>query len=106
MMVVTHDVARDAMTAAFGFVGRLYDELDRYIRHGRFVYNVVLHKLGFRGFVDELRRTASGGVPIRMDGDAPIVAYEAPRPIARQSLLAEQDETDRAIAVLARNASS
>lgn len=89
MIVVTHGAARDALAAGFGFVARFSDEIDTYIPTGRIVYNVMHHKLGFRSFVDRRSRTPPWGTPKRLGGDMPIIAYDPPRPIARQALLAE-----------------
>ena len=88
------------MHTCFRFVKALYDELDPYMRHERFHYNVALYGLGYRTL--ERNPKAQSSHTMSMRGSEPIAAYERSRSVGRATLAEPDKEIERVVALLER----
>lgn len=88
-----------ALTAMFAFVGQLYNAIDRFQRHQRFLYGVSFAGIGFRSLADRIEKRSSYSMASNLDGP---VVIEQPRVITRSVLTRPADEVARTITLLER----
>jgi len=88
-----------ALSAAFGFAAELFDKIDPYKRHQRFLYAAVFTGIGFRSLVDRAERRSSYSMARNLE--APLVV-EAGRLIGRDALAQRSAETSRIVTLLER----
>jgi len=101
IMVVAHEDIEAVLNMSFQFVGALFNNIDRFKRHQRFFYNVVLSNLGNRELVKEPKEQSSyGGNSFR--DNKPIVVFNEPRLINRLDLYSPKDEISRVLVLLSR----
>jgi hypothetical protein len=98
--VVDEDVAGQ-VTSSLEFAARLYGHLDPYERYDRFYVNASLGGMGYRTFGPPLMNTSLG---IRMgEGSSePVVAFDTPRIISREELVAVTSTVEGLITMFAR----
>jgi hypothetical protein len=97
--LVRGDVAA-ALDAAFRSAGRLYAEIDAYLRHQRFHYAVAFCGIGFRSLADALPK-GSRGFSMARDIRRPLIV-EKSRLISRQVLEEPESEVARLVKLLGR----
>ena len=97
--LVRGDVAA-ALDAAFHSAGRLYAEIDAYLRHQRFNYAAAFCGIGFRSLADALPK-GSRGFSMARDIRRPLIV-EKSRLIGRQVLDAPESEVARLVKLLGR----
>jgi hypothetical protein len=102
MVVQTKDLIAAAQ-AVFQCANGLLGFVDQFLRHRQLEYNVAVNGLGYRYIVDAEPKTGSG-VPMRMTGDAPIVAFDKARAITRETLSQPASEIDRVVQMLRHRA--
>jgi len=96
--LVRGDVER-ALTAMFGFVGGIYDSVDRFQRHQRFICAVSFAGVGHRSLVDKLENRSSYSMASNIEGP---VVLEKPRVLARAAFSDSSAEVTRALTLLQR----
>jgi len=101
IMVVAHEDIEAVLNMSFQFVGALFNNIDRFKRHQRFFYNVVLANLGNRNLVKEPKEQSSYGINL-FSSDKPIVAFDEPRLISRTDLYSPKNEISRVLLFLSR----
>ncbi len=97
----------NALTTAFRFAGAVYDLVDPYRRHERFLVDVALD--GVRANVLERDPQPRGSYTIpfewglgRQDGETPLMLLDGPRTIGRDDLARPDAEVGRLMAYLQR----
>lgn len=100
-MVVMHEDIETVLDADFLFAAALFDEIDRFKRHQRFVYNVLLTGLGYRNLVEVLKEESSYSMNVFRD-DKPIVVFNEPRLVGRSDLQTPESEINRVLTLLSR----
>ena len=99
-VLVKEDI-ETVLNICFQFTSALFDHLDQFKRHQRFLYDASLVNLGTRMLVEEPKE--QGSYSLNMYGhDRPVVAFDKPRLIARTDIASPKSEIDRLIAVLSR----
>lgn len=93
----------DATESLFQFAASLYNHVDQYVAYRDFVYGVSLINLGTR-YIYDVIPDGNRGMPIRMSDNAPILAFDEPRPIVREALDQPSDEVKRVVALVRRKA--
>jgi hypothetical protein len=101
--VVPVEDIEDALRSAMSFYGELMAKLDPWQRQQQFFLNVALTDLGYKTLERNTKPRASYRMRVA-SSNAPLVAYAAPRRIARADLTDPADEVARATAVLVRKA--
>lgn len=105
LTTVAADDIEAVLQADFRFVAALYNDLDPYKRHQRFLWNASLNNLGYKS----VSRSPQGGRSgfLRMSGNQePLIAFPTPRIITRDELLSPSDEIARAVFSWERHASA
>jgi hypothetical protein len=97
-VLVRDDVARP-LTAAFRAVGRLYANIDSYLRHQRFYYAVAFCGVGHRDLADAIPQRSSFSMARDIQGP---LLIEKSRLINRQVLDAPENEVLRIVKLLGR----
>jgi hypothetical protein len=92
------DVER-ALTSSLTFVSHLFDAIDQFQRHQRFLYGVAFANIGMRSLVDRIQKRSSYSMASDLEG---VVKLEEPRILARSVLMAPAVEITRVIALLDR----
>ncbi len=103
MVVQTKDLIA-AGQAVFQCVNGVLRFVDEFLRHRQLEYNVAVNNLGYRYIVDTAPNIG-GGVPMRMAGDEPVLAFDNPRSITRETLSQPGSEIDRVVQMLRHRAS-
>lgn len=96
--LVRGDVER-SLTSMYAFVGRLFDFVDRFQRHQRFICGVSFAGVGHRSLVDKLEKRSSYSMASNVDGP---VVLEKPRVLARATFSDPSAEVTRALTLLQR----
>ena len=99
--VVYLDDVRDVLNSCLRFIGDLYDELDPFKRHQRFLFNVALINIGYRSLEEGDVKRSSYTVNIQSENQ-PIIAYSEPRVVNRLDLQQPEEENERVIAMFKR----
>lgn len=102
-MIVAIEDIESVLDVGFRFVTAFYDEVDRFKRHQRFLYNAGLSGLDHRALERNPQARSSYGMSMR-SRDTVILAFDAPRVIDRASLLQPSAEIDRVTVLLTRKA--
>ena len=95
MMIVRGDV-EDILRADFAFTNALYEKLDPYRRHERFLYGVAMTNLRHKEWVEELRPTSSMSLSMQELAD-PLVLLPEARVIGRDTLRHPEPEIERVV---------
>jgi hypothetical protein len=104
-MIVAIEDIESVLDAGFRFVTAFYEDVDRFKRHQRFLYNVGLSGLEHRTLERNPQSRTSYGMSMR-SRDSVILAFDTPRLIDRAALLQPRGEIDRVTVLLTRKASS
>ena len=99
MFFLVRDDVASPLNAAFRTAGRLYAEMDAYLRHQRFHYAVTFCGVGHRELADAIPQQSSYGMA--RDITRPLTV-EKSRLILRQVLEAPDDEVARIVKLLGR----
>ena len=102
MVVLTEDI-QEVCASVFGFAGRLFDVIDPYKRHQRFLYGVALHGLGFRQIARDVTPKSSYEMVISR-GNEPLIAFPGTRVLTRRDLSGPGEEIARTVTLLERAA--
>lgn len=102
-MIVAIEDIESVLDAGFRFVTAFYDEVDRFKRHQRFLYNAGLSGLEHRALERNPQPRSSYGMTMR-SRDTVILAFDTPRVIDRATLLQPSAEIDRVTVLLTRKA--
>lgn len=103
MFVIAEADLESVLSAEFRFCASLYQALDPYQRHERFLYDVALSGIGYRHLEKNPQPRSSYAMGMRTGDGSVLVAFETARLVDRSSLSNPADEVRRVIAVLARN---
>lgn len=95
MMIVRGDV-EDVLRADFAFTNALYEKLDPYRRHERFLYGVAMTNLRHKEWVEELRPTNSMSLSMQ-DLPDPLLLLPEVRVIGRDTLRTPGPEIERVV---------
>lgn len=100
--IINEDLVRSAISSAFKFSKAIYDLIDKYRRHERFKFDVVL--TGVDGSVLERapKPRTSYSIPFRQGHSGPVMPLESPRTVNRHDLEKPDDEVDRLVTYLRR----
>ena len=96
--LVRGDVERSLATM-FAFAGRIYDSVDRFQRHQRFICGVSFAGVGHRSLVDKLEKRSAYSMASNIEGP---VVLEKPRVLARATFADPAAEVTRALTLLQR----
>lgn len=96
--LVRSDIER-TLRAMFAFAGRLFDAIDPYQRHQRFVCGISFAGVGFRTLVDKLQKRESYSMASDVQG---ALILEKPRVLGRSVLADPSSEIARALTLLGR----
>lgn len=93
MVVAEEDIA-DVLEVAFHFAGALYDVVDKFKRHQRFLFNACVVGLDYRTI--EKAPKPKSAYPMRMNRDeGPVVAHPEFRLLGREELTGQSQEIVR-----------
>jgi hypothetical protein len=98
-VIVEADVI-ECLQSNFSFISALYDSLDSYKRHQRFYYNVGLGEISYRRLVTEFNEHDS--MTFANNESGVVVAFDAPRIIAREDLAHPETEVGAIMTMLRR----
>ncbi|MDD5738684.1 MAG: DUF4062 domain-containing protein [Candidatus Pacebacteria bacterium] len=99
--VVAEEDIRAVLNTCFQFTGALFDSIDQFKRHNRFMYNAALVNIGTRVLVKEPKEQNS--YSLNMPGhNQPIIAFDSPRLLIRSDLMLPKNEIERAIVIFSR----
>ncbi len=102
-MVVSLGDVEDVLATSFRFAAAFYDEIDRFKRHQRFLYNVGLSGLEYRALVRDPTPQPSYRMSMRNRGVV-LTAFDEGRLVDRGTLVKPGSEIDRIVALLVRKA--
>ena len=105
-MVIDASKIKNVARRAFAFAETFYDEIDQHGRYQQFLHNAVLANPGNRKIVDEVdpqQQTFSMSYGAQND---PIVAFDNPRRISRNTLREPTDEIERILTRIRRQRES
>lgn len=100
--VVALEDIEEVLAACFRFSTAWYGEIDPYLRHETFHYNVGLLGLGHRILERNPQPRSAGGISLR--GSGPVIAFPGSRALSRPALGQPDAEIKRAVLLLERNA--
>jgi hypothetical protein len=95
MMIVRGDV-EEILRADFAFTNALYEKLDPYRRHERFLYGVAMTNLRHKEWVEELRPTNSMSLSMQ-ELEEPLLLLPESRVIGRDTLRQPEQEIERVV---------
>jgi hypothetical protein len=96
MWVIAIEDLETALAADFRFIHGLYEDVDKFKRHQRFLWNACLSGMGYRTF-ERNPKQRNSHTPNMSGGEEPLAAFPAARPITRAELPQPKDEIERAI---------
>lgn len=100
-MVIVHEDIETVLYANFRFAAALFDEIDRFKRHQRFLYNAALSNLGHRSLVRQPNEQSPYSMNVFRD-DQLILVFDEPRLVNRSDLISPEDEISRVLLLLSR----
>jgi len=98
-VIVEADII-SALQASMAFCNALFNELDPYKRHQRFMYNTALSGIGYRELVAEYREQSSFSMNMKDTGI--VAAFDKPRLIIRDVLRSPEKEIEAALTMFRR----
>jgi hypothetical protein len=98
-VIVEADVIQ-CLQSSFAFVNAMYDALDPYKRHQRFLYNAALGEMSYRRLVAEYDERHS--VSFGNNEKGVVSAFDRPRLIGREDLADAEAEITSTITMLRR----
>ena len=101
IFVVAEEDIETVLSACFRFTGALFDDIDKYKRHQRFLYNAALVNLGTRKLLREPKEQRSYQMD-RSGHDKPIIAFDASRLISRSTFNNAEGEIKRVLTLFSR----
>lgn len=99
MFILVREHVATPLDAAFRTAGKLYAEIDAYLRHQRFHYGVAFCGVGSRKLADAIPRQSGFGMDRDISGP---LTVEKSRLVLRQVLEAPGDEVARIVKLLER----
>lgn len=104
-LVLPVEEIEEALSSVMSFYGELIAKLDPWQRQQQFFLNVALSDLGYKTLERSPEPRTSHSIRMAHP-NAPVVAYDAPRPIARSDLTDPTDEMARATTLIVRKAAA
>lgn len=95
-MVIERADVEETLRAAFAFSSAMFERLDPYRRHERFIYGVGLTGLQYRTWVEEVRPTNRMTMTMRQHPE-PHLLFPEPRTIGRSTLHQPEQEVERIV---------
>lgn len=95
MMIARPDV-EEVLRADFAFASALYEKLDPFRRHERFLYSVAISGIGHKRWVEEIQPTNSMTLGVGNHPD-PLILLPEPRVISREALRQPLREIERIV---------
>ena len=88
-----------ALNSMFAFTRSLFEFLDPYRRHQRFMYGIAVTNIGFRSLVDVIKPQSGGSMARNLEGP---LGVESGRLIGRDTLAAASADVKRIVTLLKR----
>ena len=96
VMLISIEDVEAVLNTDFQFANALYQVLDPYKRHHRFLWNAMLSGVGYRTFVRNPQQQST--YPVNTSGgNQPVIAFREPRLIDRETLAQPVREVERAV---------
>lgn len=102
MFVLAEEEVAAVLDADFRFAGALFSELDKFLRHQRFLYNFAIAGIGYRKLERNPQPRTTFAMGMR-SSEEPVTVFEHPRLVDRALLNTPADEVRRSLTMLSRH---